>query len=223
MPWTSRSNGSRKYRTPTSMTGVSVRSTSHRGDEERQRGRQPRPRPADREERAEVRGRRASRRRAAPAVSAAGSARRRRVGRGRLGLGGAARPARPRAPPARPAGSAAAARPRPPPVPRPRPRRPVRPSDAAGSAQSGSVAGCLRSFARSLCTRAPAAMAIVRRSARRGDVAQRRDDVASVRRHLVLLVTVHEVEVELTDARGGQFVQFRDVLVDARRGCRTGP
>ena len=28
MPWTSRSNGSRKYRTPTSMTGVSVRSTS---------------------------------------------------------------------------------------------------------------------------------------------------------------------------------------------------
>src|SRR3989304_1642657 len=45
-------------------------------------------------------------------------------------------------------------------------------------------------------------------SSRRRHARQRRDDLAAVDLDLLLLVAVHEVEVELVDARRGQFAQL---------------
>ena len=162
--------GARKYRTPTSMTGVSVRSTSTAATRKGSAvASHARGRPTASSAR-EVRGRRA-----------VVLGRRRRLG-GRLAGGWPARSSAPRRPASDGAGprccgsAGAAARtargrpcpraasPRPPPVPRPRPRRPVRPRATAGSSPTGSLAGSLSfclAFARPLCTRAPAPMAIV--------------------------------------------------------------
>src|SRR3990170_877266 len=50
-------------------------------------------------------------------------------------------------------------------------------------------------------------------SSRRRHARQRRDDLAAVDLDLLLLVAVHEVEVELVDAGRGQFAQLADVVV----------